>query len=105
MLPEEFWQARPVFQHIRQAAHSRTTSADAVFHAVLARVAAQVPYQWQLPPIVGSPKPLSYFTISVGAPGVGKSNANEVAAELLPFPSSVVELPAGSGEGLIEALF
>jgi hypothetical protein len=41
-LPESFWLARPVFGHIRQAAHYRGRSGDLVFIIALARLAAMV---------------------------------------------------------------
>ncbi len=105
-LPPEFWEARPELAHIRQAAHSRTESADVVLHAVLARTAGIVPYTLKLPATVGSPKPLSYFVGLVGPSGVGKSSGHDVAQELLPAPAYVLDgLPIGSGEGFAEALF
>jgi len=105
-LPAEFWEARPELLHIRQAAHSRTESADVVFHAALARVAGISPHTLKLPAIVGSPKPLSYFVGLVGPSGFGKSSGHDVAQDLLPAPQWVLDgLPIGSGEGLAEALF
>lgn len=105
-LPDEFWQ-RPIHAHIRQAAHARTVSADAVFAAVLARVAAHTPPTVVLPAIVGSPAPLSIIVGLVGPSGSGKSQAARVAGELLPYsnPTVAVDLPPGSGEGLVEAFF
>lgn len=105
-LPDDLWDARPQLAHIRQAAHSRQRSADAVLHVVLARLAATTPHTIHLPAIVGSPTPLCYFTAIVAQPGTGKSTANRIAAELVPVPDWVVDqVPIGSGEGLIELLF
>jgi hypothetical protein len=104
-LPDEFW-TRPRLAHIRQAAHSRQRSADAVLHVVLARIAAVTPHTTLLPAIVGSPKPLSYFTAPIATPGVGKSDANSIGCELIPALGYVADqLPLGSGEGLAEVLF
>lgn len=105
-LPDEFWHARPLYGHIRQAARSRLVSPDAVLAAVLTRVAAITSHTVEIPPIVGSPCGLTYYAVLVGPPESGKSAAAKVAAELLPAPPEVLDLlPPGSGEGLVECLF
>lgn len=107
-LPDEFWQARPVLQHIRQAAYSRQRSASAVLMGVLARVAASVPYKLRLPAIVGARQPLCFFAVFLAPPGGGKSSGKAIAKELLPLdghPTLADDLPLGSGEGLAEILF
>jgi hypothetical protein len=104
-LPAAFWGEREILVQIRQAAHSRQRSADAVLHAVLGRVAASIPHTIKLPPIVGSPAPLCHFTALVGPPGRGKGNAQDIAEEIAPVDHNrVVEVPLGSGEGLVEIL-
>jgi len=105
-LPEEFWTARPMLAHIRQAAHARQRSAEAVLHVVLARMSGIAAHTLQVPAIVGAPAPLSYFAAIVANSGVGKSTADAIGAELLPAPEYVADhLPLGSGEGLVEVLF
>jgi hypothetical protein len=105
-LPDGLWDARPHLAHIRQAAHSRQRSADAVLHVTLARLAAITPHTVTIPPIVGAPAPLAYYTNVVAPPGVGKSSANQIASDLLPAPEWVPDqIPLGSGEGLAETLF
>jgi hypothetical protein len=105
-LPDEFWNARPALAHIRRAAHSRNRSATAVLHVVLARLAAIIPHTIELPAIVGAPAPLNYFVVLVAVPGIGKSSANAIGAQLLPADEHVADqLPPGSGEGLAEVLF
>jgi Bifunctional DNA primase/polymerase, N-terminal len=105
-LPDEFWASRPRLAHIRRAAHARQRSADAVLHVVLARIAAVTPHTTLLPAIVGSPKPLCYFTAPIATPGIGKSDANSIGCELVPAPGYVADqLPLGTGEGLAEVLF
>ena len=59
-LPSAFWIARPSLAHVRQAAHSRHRSADAVLHVVLARVAAMIEPA-RIDTGVGSPASLNYF--------------------------------------------
>lgn len=99
-LPERFWVARPELAHIRQAAHSRARSADAVLSTVLARISSQVPPSYALPAIAGAASPLSLFVALLGPSGAGKSSAKTVGAELLPYDGDLVadDLPLGSGE-------
>ena len=103
-LPDTFWSAHPVLEHVRQAAHSRTASADAVLHAVLARTAAMMPYQIKLPAIVAAPSPLCYFAGILGPANTGKSSAARIAGELLRPDETLIEAQPGSGEGLAEIL-
>lgn len=106
-LPDEFWSARPELRHIRQAAHSRIRSADAVLLVVLTRLAATIPPQVVLPAIVGSEASLNMLGAIVADSGGGKSTAGGVAKELTPIDRTDVldEVPPGSGEGLIEMFF
>ncbi len=105
-LPDDFWATRPHLKHIRDAAHSRQRSADALLHITLARLSAITPHTCHLPGIVGTAAPLSYFAAIVAPPGVGKSSADAIGAEILPAPDWILDhLPLGSGEGLAEALF
>lgn len=104
-LPEAFWERRQALHKIRQAAHSRLCSADAVLGAVLARVAALTPPTVTLPAIIGNRASLNVIHGIVASSGGGKSAAVGVAAELLPWPMGdhLETLPPGSGEGLVEA--
>jgi hypothetical protein len=104
-LPDDFWNARPVLQQIRQAAHNRLVSADAVLLCVLSRVVLLTPSSTVLPAIVGTPASLNIFGGLVGPSGGGKSTSAGVARELLPSTRTDVltEVGPGSGEGLIEA--
>lgn len=103
-LPDQFWDARPALQHIRQAAHSRSRCADSVLVATLARVATLIPPTITLPAIVGSKASLNFFGAIVSRSGGGKSTSSDVARELVPFDRNdiVDNVPPGSGEGLIE---
>jgi hypothetical protein len=106
ILDEKFWTARPLLEHIRQAAHSRNRSAEALLHVVLARLSACTPHEIQLPPIVGAPASLNYATAPVGPSGAGKSTVVAIARELVPAtiaPVGFVDaVTLGSGEGLAE---
>jgi hypothetical protein len=100
-----FWDARRELAHIRQAAHARQRAPLAVLHVVLARVAASTSHTIELPAIVGAPVGLSYLTALLAPPGTGKGSASQIAAELLPLEDDIADLPSGSGEGIVEALF
>jgi hypothetical protein len=106
-LPDTFWASRPELAHIRQAAHSRQRSADAVLACILARVAAFTPPCWHLPAVVGAESSLATYVVLVGPSGAGKSSAKDAAMDVLPvnLQSVADDLPLGSGEGLIEAYF
>lgn len=104
-LPASFWEARPVLEHIRRAAHSRTRSPDAVLCAVLARIAVLTSPSIRLPAIVAAKATLDLIVACVAPSGAGKSSSASVAAELLPIDDDriLLDLPVGSGEGLIDA--
>jgi hypothetical protein len=103
-LPDDFWAARPLLTHIRQAAWTRILSPDAVLGAVMARMAAVTPPAFRLPPIVGAPASMNWYVALCGPPSSGKSAAISTAARLMPIADRprVVERPLGSGEGLVE---
>jgi hypothetical protein len=106
-LPEEFWEARPSLQHIRQAAHSRTRCADSVLLFTLARVVAQIPPSVVLPAVTGSEASLNILGAIISSSGGGKSTAGGVARKLVPINRKdvVADVPPGSGEGLTELFF
>jgi hypothetical protein len=100
-LPEEFWTARPVLEHIRQAARSRLVAPVAVLAHVLARVAANTPPSYCVPGYIGGNTPLSLYFALVARSGAGKSAPVRVLNDLMPMLPGA--LPLGSGEGLVEA--
>lgn len=105
-LPEDFWEARPVLRHIRQAAHARNRSGDLVLGGLLAREAALLPPRLQADTGVGSPASMNMFVILFGPPGSGKSSAGKIPQKLLSPPPNLDFLdgmPLGSGEGIAEA--
>jgi hypothetical protein len=116
-LPEEFWNAHPVLEHIRAFAHYGVNSADAVLGAALARLSAHLDPCVRISTGVKRPLPLNTFTGIVGSAGTGKSSAYHASADLLAFknpdPMSSgleasaaevpPELPVGSGPGVAEA--
>jgi hypothetical protein len=106
-LPEEFWSSRAVLQHIRQAAHSRGRSADAVLYATLARISAIVSPELRFENCLGEGS-LNLFVAVIGKSGRGKSTAATLAKKLIRTPASLSterfrdSLGIGSGEGLAE---
>ena len=106
-LPDEFWSARPVLQHIRQAAHSRGRSADAVLHTTLARISAMVSPLLRFENCLGEGS-LNLFVTPIGKSGRGKSAAVKIAKTLIRTPVSLTterfrdSIGIGSGEGLAE---
>jgi hypothetical protein len=110
VLGDEFYGARPRLVQVRDAAHAMQRSAGAVLQAVLARVAAFTPPTVEIPAVVGAPAPLCWFAVLLAPPGVGKSSAKAIGSRLVPVPAGramhvVDDLPIGSGEGLVDALF
>jgi hypothetical protein len=117
-LPSEFWEAYPAMSHIRQAAHSRGRSADAVFGAVLARLSAMVPPELSVD-VGQGPLSLTILTALCGGVGLGKTRAKNVAMDLLPdlidygwmkenFLAEEIfadDVPLGSGQGIAEAFY
>lgn len=106
-LPHTFWETRPTLQHIRQAAHNRLVSADALLISSLARVVTQTSHRIVLPATVGSRASINLFASIVDPSGGGKTAAVQVARELIPLERTDIADPIlpSSGEGLIEAFF
>ena len=106
-IPNTFWNTRPTLQHIRQAAHNRLVSADALLIATLARVVTQTTHRVVLPATVGGRASLNLFVSIVDPSGGGKTAAVQVSRELVPLNRDDIADPIlpSSGEGLIEAFF
>ena len=109
-LPAAFWQRRPVFAHIHQAARSRMISPDALLGAVLARVCLYSDYRFVLPATIARLGSLNLFVALVGNSGIGKGGALDQASDLLGDPELADdyeylkdEINVGSGEGMIHA--
>ncbi|WP_345799927.1 bifunctional DNA primase/polymerase [Microbacterium sp. AZCO] len=102
---EQFWAARPVLGHIRQAARARLVSPWAVLVGSVVRALAAVPPYVYLPPIIGGRASLNTFTCVVAPSGGGKDASGDVARDLLVIQADtqVQEDALGSGEGLTRA--
>lgn len=114
-LPEEFWAARPVFGHIRQAAHARKVSGDVALYSTLVRLAALWPHRVRADTGVKEPASMNLYVAIVGPSGAGKSSGVGVASALVPLPPWLRrgpndehdpyadDVPLGTGEGVAEA--
>ena len=105
LLPEEFWKARPVFEHIRQAAHSQACSGDVLFWTCMARMSGMISHQIRAVTGIGGRASLNVFAAVVGVSGAGKSTGAALARKLMPSPHEdfLDGLPVGTGEGIAEA--
>jgi Bifunctional DNA primase/polymerase, N-terminal len=102
-LPDEFWSAREVLEHVRTAAWSMAASPDAVLGALLARYSAQVHPSIQLPNL-GT---LDIFSVIAGESGRGKSKAGKCARRAYHGADDrvLMDYNVGSGQGLAEQFF
>lgn len=105
LLPEAFWAARPVFQHIRQAAHSQGCSGDLVLYSTLSRLSGMLSHHIRAVTGIGGRASLNVFAAMVGTSGAGKSIAAGCVRDLMhPVDDDFRDgLPIGTGEGVAEA--
>lgn len=103
-LPATFWSATAVLRQIRQMAHARRTSPDAVLHAVLARTAAMADPTVRVDNGIHQPATLGWYCGLFGPSGSGKGQAESTAEELAPFPTvDLAYIDISTGQGLIAA--
>ncbi|MFF0127309.1 hypothetical protein ACFYTG_16505 [Streptomyces mirabilis] len=103
-LPATFWSATAVLSQIRQMAHARRTSPDAVLHAVLARTAAMADPTVRVDNGIHQPSTLGWYCGLFGPSGSGKGQAESTAEELTPFPRvDLAYIDISTGQGLIAA--
>lgn len=95
----DWWDSRPILQHIRQHARARMVSPSALLTICLVRISVAIPYTVKIPPIVGGHASLNLFGALVGPSGAGKSAATAASDELLPTAEPWTHI--GSGEGLL----
>lgn len=96
---EEFWQARPVLEHVRLFARARLCSPWAVLGVVLARVVTATPPYVVLPGLVGSYGSANLFVALVGPSGGGKGASESAAADCIDL-GDIETATVGSGEGI-----
>lgn len=107
MPEEEFWNSRPVLQHVRTFARSRLAGPWSTLGVVLALAASSTEPTVQLPPIVGGKASLNLFVLLTGRSGAGKGTSEAAAMDAIEFrdsrailPIQTDVLPVGSGEGI-----
>lgn len=105
LLPESFWAARPVFQHMRQAAHSQGCSGDLVLYSTLSRLSGMLSHHIRAVTGIGGRASLNVFAAMVGTSGAGKSISAGCVRDLMaPTDDDFRDgLPIGTGEGIAEA--
>lgn len=96
---EAFWEADPVFTHIRDFARARVASPWAVLGCSLTRAVAAVPAHVVLPPLTGGVASLNLFVGLIGLSGAGKGAAEAAAADAINFGKQHFARPA-SGEAI-----
>ncbi len=102
---EDFWSSRIILGHIHDYATAKYAAPWAVLGSVLARVAAAVEPNIQLPASIGTEASLNLYVALVGTSGGGKDIAFGVAERALDIwsgqdPLETDIIPLGSGEGL-----
>lgn len=106
MTHDEFWDARPILQHIRDAARARMAGPWAVLGVTLTRAVSTVPPKVRLAPMIGGQGSLNVFLALVGPSGGGKGTAEAAAADAVRFLDNEANdavpagVPLGSGEGV-----
>lgn len=107
-LPDEFWNARPLFKQIREAARMSIDSPDAVFGTILARLSGMVSHELGFDFLRGKRGSLNMCIALCAESGVGKTSGAEVAQDMIPTPQYLNEenfrdgVGVGSGEGIAE---
>lgn len=101
----DFWNARPEFAYIKQAADNRLVAERPVMIATLCRLATAIPTEVVLPPLVGGRNAsLNFFACFVGESSEGKSTSVGLAEMLFDFKQTGL-IPTtstpGSGEGVV----
>ncbi len=96
---DAFWDADPIFAHIRDFARARVASPWAVLGCSLTRAVAAVPPFIVIPPLTGGVASLNLFVGLVGPSGAGKGAAEAAAADAINFGPLLFARPA-SGEAI-----
>lgn len=101
-LPEEFWETRPVFDHLRRAAWSRMASPEGVLVAALCLTLYYAEPNVMLSAPVGSEAPINLLATLCGNPSDGKSVCRKLAMEALTFENAKAFHSFGpsSGQGI-----
>lgn len=98
----DIYRANPMFGVIRDHAHSRITSADAVLLAALGIVSASIPGGITIDSGMASRITPGLFCAICGPSGAGKTSSERVARDLVHGPAP---LTLSTGEGLLESFY
>ncbi|SKZ99172.1 bifunctional DNA primase/polymerase domain protein [Mycobacteroides abscessus subsp. abscessus] len=96
---DEFWNSRPVLDHILAFARARMVGPWALLGSLILRANASLDPNVVLPPTIGGVASLNTFVAFVGRSGHGKGATEAAARDATNLPL-FPELPVGSGEGL-----
>lgn len=100
----DIWSQSPILQFIYDTARYRRVPPKALLMSVLSHIAASIPVEFVLPPIIGDRASLNFFTAFVGPSGDGKGISTKVAKNLFNYSATGFQYTAskgGSGEGLV----
>lgn len=100
---KDFWESRPVIQHVRDFARARRVSPWALLGITLTRVVVATPPFAVLPALIGGHASLNLFIGIVGFSGDGKGGAESASADVLNLPEQVETHNIGSGEAIAHA--
>jgi hypothetical protein len=108
ILPDTFYESRPVLRQIRDYAHSRGVAADMVLYSNLSHISGMLPPECRLETGIGSTKgaSLNLFIAAISNSSGGKSTGSSVSRDMYAPPAMLDFIdgaPLGSGEGLAEA--
>lgn len=101
-LPDSFWDARPVFGVLRQAAHRALASPEGVLVAAIGLTLARVMPNVVVPACVGTEASMNLMVVTCGKSGDGKSVCRKIAKQTLIFAGAeeLHEFPPSSGQGI-----
>lgn len=104
LLPEEFWNRRDTFKHIRKAAWAEGRSADPAFYGIVARLSGMRDHRINMRTGLMGRGSLNLYAAVIGEPGDGKTTGADAAVEMTPAKNSDFRdcMPLGSGEGIAE---
>lgn len=100
---DDFWSSRESLSTIRDYARQSFVGPWALLGGVMLRSIADVPPSVAIPAIIGGRASLNLFVGFVGRSGHGKGASDAAARDY--WPSAIVELPVGTGEGLAATFY
>lgn len=99
MTSVDFWEARPVFAHVRDFARARRVPPLAMLASLTVRAIGSLDPNVVGPAVIGGHSSLNLAVAFVGPSGFGKGATEAAAREATNLPA-IPEMPLGTGEGL-----